>query len=474
MTGKVRQLALKELKESLQDSYFYILTFVVFLLFVASLVLNSLTFHRQDQTRREAQAAVRAQWLSQGETNPHGAAHFGITAFKAYSPLAILDRGLSDYTGQAVVLETHKRNAAVYMPAKDQNAVLRFGYFTPAFILQYFFPLIIIILSYAAITAEKENNTLRLLLSHALSGKQILAGKILGILYKLLIIYIPVVVLMLCFIAVPHALSWDHLLSLGTVCLLYFLYFLIFALLSVSISCYCGTSRASLLGSLSVWMLICIFIPRITNFVSTAVVQAPSTYDYSREVESRYKYDFSTVYNNIEQTLVKEQGVTTAEDLNVNPFGYALDETELMGQQIYEQVYGHIETKFHQQNRVAQIPGLLSPLQSLRTLSMDLCRTGFEEHLHFGTEVEQYRRDMMHTLNMDIAHHSPYEKHDFVKKKVTYKQDHSLWEQVPAYQHTFRSITAVLKTQVFTLFILAGWVVAAFALATYSYQKIKI
>lgn len=474
MKGKIQQLAIKELRESLHDTYFYAIAFIVFALFVFSLSLNSITFRNAAQIRKIAQERVRRQWLNQGEVGPHGAAHYGITAFREFSPLSIIDRGTMDYTGRSITLETHKRNAADHTLARDHNSLLRFGYFTPAFILQYFFPLVIIILSYSSITSEKENNTLRMLLSNALSGKQILTGKLLGIFYKLLIIYLPVVALFLGFVVWPQALPTDHSLSLWLLCLAYLVYFMIFALITVSVSSYCNTSRKSLLISLCIWISVCIFIPRLAVFIAGSAVPTPSTYRYSRELEAKYKYDFSEVYKNIEQALVNAEGVASAEDLSVNPFGYALEETEERGQKVYESVYGNIESKFHQQDATARFTGLLSPLYSLREISMELCWTGTQEQIHFGQQAEEYRRKMMYTLNMDIAHHSPYEEHDFVKKKITYAQDKTLWEMVPDYKYIFLSLGTILSNQKSSLFLLTGWLIASLILARYSYKKITI
>lgn len=80
----------------------------------------------------------------------------------------------------------------------------------------------------------------------------------------------------------------------------------------------------------------------------------------------------------------------------------------------------------------------------------------------------------MYTLNMDIAHHSPYEEHDFVKKKITYAQDKTLWEMVPDYKYIFLSLGTILSNQKSSLFLLTGWLIASLILARYSYKKITI
>ena len=68
--------------------------------------------------RDSAQEIVNIQFASQGEKNPHAAAHYGIYAFKSVRPLSFFDTGISSYTGVSVWLEAHKQNEAEGEPAR--------------------------------------------------------------------------------------------------------------------------------------------------------------------------------------------------------------------------------------------------------------------------------------------------------------------------------------------------------------------
>ncbi|WP_202618404.1 ABC transporter permease, partial [Escherichia coli] len=123
---------------------------------------------------------MRAQWEAQGVKGTHQAAHFGIYVFKPESPLAAIDPGLRQFTGQALWLEPHKRNLARFSPAADQGIATRFGQMSAAFVLHTLLPLLIVALAFNAVTHEREQGTLRMLHSLGLSARKLLFGKFFG------------------------------------------------------------------------------------------------------------------------------------------------------------------------------------------------------------------------------------------------------------------------------------------------------
>ena len=117
----------------------------------------------------EAQQATRAQWLNQPEKNPHSAAHYGMYAFKPKSRLSMVDTGVDPYVGVAAWLEAHKQNEFRYRPAQDRTAMQRFGELTAAESFLVILPLFIVLVTFAAFAGEREQGTLRQLLSLGVS-----------------------------------------------------------------------------------------------------------------------------------------------------------------------------------------------------------------------------------------------------------------------------------------------------------------
>lgn len=130
-------------------------------LFAASAVYAGARWRAVDADRRAAEAATYAQWLDQGEKNPHGAAHYGLYAFKPETVLAYAERGVNDHAGSVVWLEAHKQNRAEARPAQDGDAMQRFGALSLGHALLALAPLLVILLGHGVWARERETGVLR-------------------------------------------------------------------------------------------------------------------------------------------------------------------------------------------------------------------------------------------------------------------------------------------------------------------------
>ena len=141
--------------------------------------------------RAWAQQLVREQWLGQRPKDPHAAAHFGTYVFQPISALAFLDPGVLDRVGLAGFLEAHRRNEFRYRPAADAPAIPWFGPLTPAAVLQQLVPLVLLLLTYAAVAAERESGMLGQLRSQGVPLGAIAVGKVLGLAGILGLVLLP-------------------------------------------------------------------------------------------------------------------------------------------------------------------------------------------------------------------------------------------------------------------------------------------
>ncbi|HXG64363.1 MAG TPA: ABC transporter permease subunit [Blastocatellia bacterium] len=187
----IARIARKEFTEMVRDGRFRWAAAVVFGLLLVSLVMGWKGYREVKAQHEAAQAETREHWLDQGNKNPHSAAHYGIYAFKPKTPLSLVDRGVDPYTGVAVWLEAHKQNEFRYRPAQDATAVQRFGELTAATVLQVLLPLLIVLLSFSAFSAEREQGTLRQLLSLGVSKRGLAMGKAFGIAAALGMLLVP-------------------------------------------------------------------------------------------------------------------------------------------------------------------------------------------------------------------------------------------------------------------------------------------
>jgi ABC-2 type transport system permease protein len=112
--------------------------------------------------------------------NSHAAAHAGIVLFRPLHPLSTLDSGVDELVGTSVFLEPHRRNLFSQPPAENAATVGRFGELTAAVTLQILGPLLILLLIFPAFAGEREQGTLRQLLSLGVRPWQLAAGNAFG------------------------------------------------------------------------------------------------------------------------------------------------------------------------------------------------------------------------------------------------------------------------------------------------------
>ena len=113
------------------------------------------------------------------------------------------------------------------------------------------------------------------------------------------------------------------------------------------------------------------------------------------------------------------------EDLPINAVGVYLQESEEFGNRIFDRNYNALWDTFERQGVVHETLAVAAPLLAVRTLSMGLAGTDVEQHRHFATAAETYRRDLMRRMNGDMAENS--RTGDF-----SYAADAELWESVPS------------------------------------------
>lgn len=190
-------IAQNEFRHTLRDRRFWLITGLVWLLLFMATVVGFRSYRALKAERETAAREARSQWLGQGDKNPHSAAHYGTYAFRPKSELSFVDFGIDSYIGTAIYLEGHRQNDARYSAAQDAGTLLRFGELTVAFVLQLLLPLLIIFLCFNTLTREREDNTLRLLLSQGISGQQLVLGKIMGLSAVTLMVTVPAL-LMAC------------------------------------------------------------------------------------------------------------------------------------------------------------------------------------------------------------------------------------------------------------------------------------
>lgn len=471
----IARIARKEFLEMSRDGRFRAAFAIVAILLLASLALGWKRYRDVETERSAAQRTMRRQWLEQGEKNPHGAAHYGIFAFKPESPLSLADPGVDAYTGVSITLEAHKRNDLKHRPARDATALARFGELSAATVLQWLVPLLIIALAFPAFAGERDQGTLRQVMSLGVPPRDLAMGKALGVSWAMAVLLVPAAVVgaaALALAAGPRELLAEApeiaLMAVG-----YLLYFGIFLALSLAVSAVSGSSRTALLALLGFWIVNCLIVPRAAADLSARLHPSPSALEFTRGVEEEARRGFNTddpngpAMRELRETILARYGVDRVEDLPVSFAGIALQASEEFGYGVYDKHHAALRDAFARQDQTQRLAAAASPFLAIRSLSMAAAGTDFARDRDFSNAVERYRRDLIKIMNDDITRNA-------VGKDFGYVAGAELWEKVPEFRYEPAAYRGSLAETRPDLFILSVWFLAACLAATIATARVRV
>ncbi len=443
----------------MRDGRFRVLSGIVLAVSLVALLAGWKHYSELSQQHETASASTREQWLNQPEKNPHSAAHYGVYAFKPKSQLAIVDTGIDPYMGVAVWLEAHRQNEFKYRPAQDRTAVQRFGEMTAGEVLQVLLPLFVVLMTFSAFSGEREQGTLRQLLSLGVRRRDLVVGKALGIGAALGLVLVPSVVMGV----VAMALSLEGGLLAGdparAVLLVgvYAAYFAVMIALSLGVSAWARSSRLALVILLSFWFANSLIASRAVADLASALHPTPSAIEFQRAMQADLD-DRAPVQQRLDERraeLFREYNVDSVDALPIAFSGISLQEGEEHANIVFDRHYGRLFDLYERQNRVHQIAGVVAPMLAVRSLSMGLAGTDFLQHRDFIRAAEDYRRDIQRILNGDIVRNQ--------KPGQVYLAGRALWEEVPPFEYDAPSTGWVLGAYTTSLLVLAFWMVAGIA-----------
>lgn len=452
------RIARKEFTEMTRDGRFRWAAAIIFTLLTVSLLTGWRQHAEIKRQQISAQESQRAFWLDQGEKNPHSAAHYGVYAFKPQLALAAVDKGLDPYLGVSQFLEAHKQNTAQFRPVEDATPLARFGELTAATTLQVLIPLLIILLAYNAFAGERENRTLRQLLSLGVSKTQLTLGKALGVAAPLLLLLIPATIIGVIAMALNAGAQslWLSLPRLSVMAAAYLAYFAIFIGISLIVSARAASARMALLVLLGFWFFNSLVAARLVTDVAKAAYPVPTVVEFNKAIaeEIRGHGGWEEQVEKKKKQLLTEYKVTDAKFLPVHPEAVVLDEGEKIDTQVNEKHFNRLHDIFGRQQRIYQVGASLAPLLAVQSLSMGMAGTDYAQHRHFALAAEKYRQTLVNTLNQEmLAKGNIQEIWDF-------KADRALWEKVPAFDYRAPSTGWALSNHLVALTLLVVWLAA--------------
>jgi ABC-2 type transport system permease protein len=452
------------MKTALQNRAVFILTIFIGLLLIFATFTGWTNFKNQNEMKAKYQEQSRKDWLSNPDKHPHRMAHYGNFAFRPKAPLSVFDFGMESFFGNSIYLEAHKQNSTNFSEAGFSTGLLRFGEISVAMILQVLLPLLIFFLGFSSIASERENGTLKILLSQGLSWKQLILGKSYGLIGVIMTIFIPlmIVVSILWIIIQGNNITLEEILRLVLIILSYFVYLSIFCVIAVLVSAVSKTSKIALSSLIGLWLMLTIVLPRASQALGKAIYEAPS----KAKFESAIDDDIVKVgdshnandphYKALKDSLLAVYKVDSVKKLPFNYSGFQMKEGEKISANIYQKHQNELLAIYGQQNSFSKLVAFFNPFMAIKNLSMALSNTDFASFVDFQEQAETYRYKMAQNMNdLQIELISNVAKNSADKDHIIDKKH---WEDFPDFQYKKTGIAEVFKNELVSILALVFWI----------------
>jgi ABC-type transport system involved in multi-copper enzyme maturation permease subunit len=278
------------------------------------------------------------------------------------------------------------------------------------FIVTILMSLVALIFSYDAISGEKEDGTLKLILANGFSRSKVILGKIAGGVATLLIPFLLSLVAGLLFIAVQPRVAWRGADwgALGLIVLGAVLYVAVFYGLGVLISARHHSSSASIMTSLFVWVLLVLIIPNLSPYIASFISTTPSRIKVDRETaritdterddlgrrlsderlrELAKKYP--VLAENLSEAEIKDRvaadpAFREAWQARRREVQSAWDEANRVQNEKAQEIWREFGRREAAQTELSRYISMVSPLSNFTYLATDLSSTGIRNEAHFS------------------------------------------------------------------------------------------
>lgn len=428
------------------------------LLILGVLVLLAFGARAIDTARAEGERtaisrAERARWLTLPAQDAHGAAHWGIYAFKPAPALLSLDPGISDDVGQSVWLEAHRQDDMLYRPRQEASPLRRMAAVDPTGLLMTFGPLVLFLLAFTVVAETRERGILSLALANAREPTRLLRAKVLAImLAAILVLVVPLALGAPVAAAVSGLLTADIMARVVLWAAAVSLFLGILASVGVTVAAALREPRRALGRLFALWVFLSFVAPRLSIAGADRADPLPSTAAVRQEMlDEAPAYWSPESSEEHKRTVLARYGVSRTEDLPVGGRGAELDLAERRSHRVFDRVLGELYDGIEREERDFAAGGLLSPAVAATALSATLAGTDFVQHRAFISAAEQYRRTLVNTMNEAVMGH--VNNHGGKAPP----DDVRLWSRVPAFRYGPPSLPLGLDRAWPALLALLAW-----------------
>jgi ABC-2 type transport system permease protein len=424
----------------------------------------------QNQMKQAYQQAIRQSWEDNPDKHPHRMAHYGSFALRYKHPLSMFDMGMESFTGNAVYLEAHKQNSILYSEAGFSTGMVRLGEISLAMLLQLVLPLILFFIGYASIAADRENGTLKILMSQGADWPSLLVGRSVGLFAIAALFYVPVL-LITAILLLSHSNPLAHAdigIRLLATIFSYTVFFILVSIGTVLVSAQSATAKAALIKLLSIWLVLGIVLPKTIQAFAAAAYPIPAKVDFETAVEKdilsqgdSHNPDDS-FYKKFKDSVLQANKVDSVHQLPFNFGGLVGKKGEQLSSETYVKHQDSLYAIYEKQINVSKVFAFVNPFAAIRHQSMTLAGTDFLAYQHYQYQAEQYRYALAQQMNdwqiQYIPNKAPKEGSHVMHIDKTH------WQEFPDFKFAYNQFDEVMQSAWMSSVALLGWLLLCIGL----------
>lgn len=312
------------------------------------------------------------------------------------APLAPLAIGQSDMYPYSYRITTQSRVEFMYDSEIENPWNLLTGRFDPAFVLTYLLPLLVFAWSYNLLAVEREQGTLRLLLSQPVGLRTVVLGKVTARIAVLFFWAVAIPTIALLFLR-PVVREGSGLVLLACWMGLIAAYALLWFALAVLVNSFAKSSALNALVLVSAWVLLVLVLPVAVNLGAALASPAPSRAGLATQTRmitmdnlERLKDRFGTEYRHVQnpEALLPRNGRFEVPE-RLRAFflaGQSLDAK-------VETALAEFETRLADQQSIVDRFGVFSPAILVHEGMTAIAGNGTARYQRFQDQVTAFHRE---------------------------------------------------------------------------------
>jgi ABC-type transport system involved in multi-copper enzyme maturation permease subunit len=405
-TSVVRAIAGRELREHLRSARFVMILATTLVLVVLS-TLSGVFNYRVQVEQYQIGVARGEQKLKEATTW----SELQPIVVRPTTPLMILNAGFEAREGRIAIASNSQIPTTTHDSPVGTPYLARFSAFDVTTVIVYLLGLLAILLSFDAVSGEKEKGTLALSFSNALARWQLLLGKYLGgmlalTLTLLMSLAAALIVWLVSGVGIT-GVAWTRI-GLWFVSILIYLS----AMFSIGLLISVLTHRAavSLLIGMVTWFVLVIFIPVIASFAASQLSRLPSSYALEQEMQ-RLSEELERKSDEVKKSLgtqPESDGVSIAieQGISLNLYSpeayqwwlkYYSERARLerdYAVEVYEKSKEYLDQNQAQAALAFKLSSL-SPVAHLERVANELTGTSRDDINRFMSAAERYRQNLI-------------------------------------------------------------------------------